>query len=646
VEWVNEVFAQVLPATEDIAAGAVTYAPSIASTPSTSGAGVEVHALIGDEGSNEPALARDLILQAQADDPDGTIALLVRARTQLARIVPVLKEAGIAFRAIETEALQERPVVRDLHALARAMVHPADRTAWLAILRAPWCGLSLRDLEILASDGPQVKPEDRDAFDRTLLQLMQDAARVARMSEDGQVRLARLRAALDPVLAARGRGSLRRRVEGAWMRLGGPACAEDAVDVEDGLVFLRLLDELERGGDIEDLRALDERLEGLFALPDLHASDRLQLMTIHKSKGLEFDSVIVAGLGRRARADDPQLLNWLERPGEGDEPDLLLAAITEKGEDTDPIYQCVTRLHQQRQREEDSRLLYVAVTRARRRAHLIGCTGLDAHSGLAKRPAAGSLLERLWPALAPQFDAAARRAKAEHDGAAQSMPAPASMPQTLRRLRIDWRLPQTPASAAWRAPAPVAAEELLPEIEFSWAGETARHVGTVVHRFLQQMAQEGLERWGTQRLEKAFAIAEVALRAQGVPAVELEQACERVQRALRGILEDSRAHWVLASAHVDAQAELRLTARLDDELVQVAVDRTFVDEHGTRWIIDYKTGLHEGGDREGFLDREQERYRQQLERYAAVLRKLDGRPVKVALYFPLLQAWREWVPGS
>ena len=79
-----------------------------------------------------------------------------------------------------------------------------------------------------------------------------------------------------------------------------------------------------------------------------------------------------------------------------------------------------------------------------------------------------------------------------------------------------------------------------------------------------------------------------------------------------------------------------------DELVRAVIDRTFVDEEGTRWVVDYKTGLHEGGDVEAFLDAERERYRPQLERYAALLRRLDGRPLKMGLYFPLLGGWREW----
>ena len=43
--------------------------------------------------------------------------------------------------------------------------------------------------------------------------------------------------------------------------------------------------------------------------------------------------------------------------------------------------------------------------------------------------------------------------------------------------------------------------------------------------------------------------------------------------------------------------------------------------------------------------RERERYRGQLEGYAAIMRVLDGRPIRLGLYFPLLGGWREW-PAS
>ncbi len=81
---------------------------------------------------------------------------------------------------------------------------------------------------------------------------------------------------------------------------------------------------------------------------------------------------------------------------------------------------------------------------------------------------------------------------------------------------------------------------------------------------------------------------------------------------------------------------------LDGDLVDVAIDRTFV-EGGVRWIVDYKTGAHEGADVAGFLDREEMRYRPQLDRYARLMRLIDSRgEVRLGLYFPMHRGWREW----
>ena len=115
----------------------------------------------------------------------------------------------------------------------------------------------------------------------------------------------------------------------------------------------------------------------------------------------------------------------------------------------------------------------------------------------------------------------------------------------------------------------------------------------------------------------------------------------RVQDALTACLTAERGRWVLG-VHAEGRSELRLTGKLAGEIVGVAIDRTFVDEHGTRWIVDYKTGAHEGADVAAFLDREEERYRSQLGRYAALMREMDSRPIRLGLYFPLLNGWREW----
>ena len=102
-----------------------------------------------------------------------------------------------------------------------------------------------------------------------------------------------------------------------------------------------------------------------------------------------------------------------------------------------------------------------------------------------------------------------------------------------------------------------------------------------------------------------------------------------------------RGRWIL-EPHEDSHSEYAVTGVVEGEVVRGLVDRTFVDA-GVRWVIDFKTSEHQGGKLEEFLDEQQRRYRDQMERYARILEPL-GNPVRLGLYFPLLDQWREWAP--
>ena len=149
----------------------------------------------------------------------------------------------------------------------------------------------------------------------------------------------------------------------------------------------------------------------------------------------------------------------------------------------------------------------------------------------------------------------------------------------------------------------------------------------------------------SQTSSDASGAIEGELRRRGVAADELSVAINRVVEALARTLDDERGRWAL-DAHSQAKSEWRLSGVMADEIVNVAIDRTFVDQEGVRWIIDFKTGGHEGGDVAAFLDSEQQRYRHQLEKYAALLQLLPGDSVpsatRLGLYFPQLKGWREW----
>jgi ATP-dependent exoDNAse (exonuclease V) beta subunit len=120
-----------------------------------------------------------------------------------------------------------------------------------------------------------------------------------------------------------------------------------------------------------------------------------------------------------------------------------------------------------------------------------------------------------------------------------------------------------------------------------------------------------------------------------------DDAVKRVMAALTHTVSEPRGRWLLES-HQEARSELRMTGNIAGQYMDFVIDRTFRDAEGQRWVVDYKTSSHEGADVEGFLDREQERYRDQLDRYAALMQAAEGQPVRRGLYFPLLKGWREW----
>ena len=205
-------------------------------------------------------------------------------------------------------------------------------------------------------------------------------------------------------------------------------------------------------------------------------------------------------------------------------------------------------------------------------------------------------------------------------------------PPRLRRFAAGFALPSLPATTRMPAGALPARSPVVP---FEWAHATAAAIGTVTHRLLAQLAREGIAQWNGERVAALGSRIRMELRAEGVDDAQLAHAGADVDRALRNVIEDSRGRWLFDPAHADAASEWTLAGIDAGAIVHVSLDRTFVAD-GVRWIVDFKTGRHEGGDTAAFLAREEERYRPQLERYARIVRALDPRPIRLALYYPLV----------
>ena len=653
IDWVNDTFDGVFARENDAMVGAVVYAPSVPNKGRTPDAGVTIHPIISgdrdpDTGDLAPRSVSDereasrmieLIQAARAEHPTGSIAVLVRARSHLTALVTQLQKTAprLPFQAVEIDALGARQVIQDLVSLTRALHHRADRVHWLAILRAPWCGLTLVDLHTLAGDDHR----------QTLWSLMQDEARVARLTEDGRARLLPLRQAMIEAYANRGLQRPRRWVEGVWHALGGPACLQSEADINDVIAYFDLLDTLDDRGAL-DLSLLDQALDKLFAAADASPdSDRIQLMTIHKSKGLEFDTVILPGLHRTPPPDDKALLLWDntlldDASGRLDEH-LVVAPAPPPGaaESAAPSpYDLLRKFERARARNEDRRVLYVAATRAIRRLHLLAIATREPKADDAatlKAPAATSLLAPLWPALEATFSAAARQPAPPRP--TTSTLDPASFVPKLLRVGQPC-VPQPPITHA--------APDTLDTALSTFGSTLEMDIGTLVHQYLEAFASDGLDAWNNARVTQLQPRFVQSFMALGHEADIAEVAAQRVHDTLQQALSDDVSRWILgpreqAGCEVPLSSLTGLANATDGrdsdaetDPQRHVIDRTFL-ENGTRWIIDYKTMRHhDTAELAAPLESKANSYRPQLARYAALYahEANTGITIRTAIFFP------------
>lgn len=619
VEWVNQCFQKIFPEEDNPDSGAIAFSKSTAihaeSFPS-----VVLHPLNPELNSVEASRSEarevsQIIEKIHREEAKSSIAILVRGRTHLKEIIRELEYRGISYKAEAIYTLADRPAIRDLLSLLRALLFPLDRVAWLSVLRAPWAGISLKDLHALCENQPETP----------VWEILNRAKDQNKLSPTGKAQIKRLISALSPTLNSPPSNNFRELLENCWIRLGGPACHKETPsrDIE---TFFDEVEKVMQKGDTEKFEHFNQVIENLHASPLKTSENAVQIMTMHKAKGLEFDYVILPGLGKRPRHDSKRLVFWMPYGKE-----LLLAPIEEKGGENSPIYNFISEFDKEKDEHEMLRLLYVAATRAKKQLHLFGKTKITKGERV---PESKSLLESLWPFIKTYWcQENITKINLEQDHAETS-----KEKITLKRIPDTFQPPN--ASPAIEASLFGEIEEEKQQDPFLWAGNTARIRGIVMHRLLQTIVEEGLDKWPLERVEQMAPQISAALLGEGLPFEEAEETLKLTLNGLRNTLNDEKGKWIL-SKHEKSHAEYPLTLFSGNRFIRNVIDRTFVEE-GIRWIIDYKTGHHEGKSSEEFLNNEVERYKPQLKRYENLLKEYgEKHHIKKALYFPLIKAWRE-----
>ncbi|NNL62302.1 MAG: UvrD-helicase domain-containing protein [Woeseiaceae bacterium] len=618
VAWFNEVFPAVLAAHNDPMRGAVAYSSAVPAEHLMGLGTVETHPVFGADPDAEAATGCRAVARILDANPDDQLAILVRGRTQLPALLAAMRRAGVAYTAIEIDKLTDLPEIIDVLALTRAAVHAGDRIAWLGVLRAPWIGLTWADLHALVHS-------NRGS---TVTELLDDPERLEALSAAGRESVEAARPILERLHRPRRVTSLRQHVEDCWIALGGPGALRDATETENVYRFLDLVEAHETGGTLPDVAALESILDDEKVSSGRRS--RVQVMTMHKAKGLEFDHVLLYGLGRKPGSGNPGVLSWFDMPGQHGEERKVISPIGPRREiERDPVHRFIAFTAAEKDNHEQGRLLYVACTRAQKSLHLVGNVSVS-RDGDAFRPArSDSLLHLLWPSVERDFTAAFDVHRSDDRAADET----AWIAPVRRKFSVPWTLPEVAA-----LPATAGSEQAADgddEVEFYWVGTEARIAGTLAHRWFQLMTD------GRVAIDSAGDLRPVTLRwlrETGIGDAVATDVVTRVEQAVAGTVADERGRWLLEG---DGYAELALTGVYDGEVESIVIDRLRVDANGTHWIVDYKTSTHEGGDLAGFLDAEVRRYTAQLQKYRAIYEAYSGHSPRCALYFPLLQEFVE-----
>ena len=629
VEWSNQVFPQAFGELSDLATGAVTFESAVAFESAQAGSlgfGAESHLFQGEDAAPASDQAETDFVASHADallqsNPQDSVAILLRNRTHASQLLQALRDKGLAHQGHELDRLRDEPVVQDLLVLAKSIASPTDRLANFALLRGPAVGLSLASMHRLAQVAQNGARLAERMLSRTFSKDLPDAERLA---------LARLAPLLVDLRAEYGKTPPRSLLERAWIQTGLASAHSTERARRSAEALLSLIED--QGLAWIDFQKLNAALENLYAPAASEA--RLRLMTIHQAKGLEFDHVILPFAAKGTRQDDPLPIRW-HQSEEG-----LVVATRHGSNQEGSAYKWLENQHKTRVRNEAIRVLYVAVTRAKKSLCL---TATLAHKAMLRDGADTLLAPRFRPRadalISPIWDAVTSTARLHPCQATPDKAKRRRRPRnTLYRLghEFAWqpkkRLSRVTLASALTIPEEQKSDILHGERKLdTWNLDLPAILGTVVHEGLRWLSNQPADATVQARMEYLRPLLRRWLMREwlegGVLKRALRDAEDHVLRALR----HKECEWILCTRD-SAESERDYSAFIDNRLVNVRVDRTFV-ENETRFIIDYKTAEPRRSEsQEAFRERQIREHRPQLETYARVFRTLEDRPIKAALF--------------
>ena len=544
------------------------------------------------------------------------VALLFRSANGYRFYEDAFEEAEIPFVTVAGKGFYERAEIRDVLNMLYALSDPIDDLAMAGLLRSPAFGLmdaALYELrwsgddpvhywDVLQEDLNYLDEAERFRAERAVEIVQSLLPLVDRVPVAGLLKklidLTDYRAIL-----AIGEGQGGARLWRNLDKLVEDARASGKTNVRD---FLEYLETINTTGAREGEAPAE-------------AQGAVRLMTIHKSKGLQFPLVVLADAGRsiRNRGENVYL-----------DPAVGLAFKMEK----EPLAYRMAKLQDQAQNmAEEERILYVALTRAEDKLVISGHVSgdadngwraygwLDVLSGMAGVDP-GHVIANAGSAQASQtFSAAAVRAWALEEGAVFKHAASDSGTNPSKENN----------QSALFAPLKVAPElELIKDDDARFRQPVSGSMGLIPGTVIGTMVHQAIAQWqfpGDAGLDKLLKTA--AMQGGLADDVQQERAVERATKLLARF-QASSLYAAINSAS-ERYHELPYSSMVNGSAQTGYIDLLYRDESGWH-VLDFKTdAITSKRDR----DESVAEHRTQVERYAAVVKGFVGAGIDAAVCF-------------
>ena len=551
IDWLNNSFSKAFPLIDDSDEGSVPYSSCESSNNNLEG-GMELIALTCDTKSKtaqyeaEALYVLNLIKDTRKSNPDASIAVLTRSKAHLNELITLInkKDTSIPIDAIEMSKILSNQTFQDILCLTKALFDFSDRTNWIAALKSPWCGLSINDLVLLFE-------KDHKSL---VWELINNIDNTSRLDKNSARRLRSFVEVIRENIQYRGRISHRYFVEGIWRQLNGEESMVDSNDIQNIDLFLELLEEASEILSIDFIK-LERLIENKFISKTSIQKNSIKFLTIQKSKGLEFDHVIIPNLNKRTRNEESDLVLY----------DKSTLSIKNPGSDKN-LHSYHAYKERKRLDNEKIRLLYVAMTRAKNKCYLIGTVKKE---GDLVIPNSGTFMNILWPFFSDKFT---EIATPEDENSFEKF-----IPK-LRRLNDNFY------SGDKRYKRSIDTEEL----SFCYPNmstDIQRFTGNIVHKYLEIIVKKQLDI--DKILCNKLDYTESLYLGKNFKKKDIKIGLNLVKKSLEMLKKTSDGRWIL-NRYLADNSEVSYLLESNNTTTQHIPDRSFI-ENDIQWIIDYKT---------------------------------------------------------